>query len=363
MRRGGHLPPVGIRSWLRVVAGAAALALALSACNRGSPASGAGSNLRDGMASVQDNPVSRRLFVWADQSELRTLTGITSSSSAANTKKLNVTWSRLTMAAVPNLAGLEPQVTSSTGIDVYKGSRAITVGAAPDTAGRIDGADISAVDKQLKVLGVTPPAGNGLSVAVLAPDDQVAVGNPHLGGDVYLALNRLAVKGSTVAYALASGPLNVVLGGGRSLADEPDDAAMAQCLGDVVVAQVGTPPEGAAAGVTLVGVGVRRPAAPTDQVSEVLCEIAGNATDTVASSMVARTQPDAPLPGRGLHVRDRLAQAVVDQTRRGDVRAARLTVGLVSPARAGFLLLDQGSDGSGLAYLGGGSPPAGGSQP
>ena len=247
---------------------------------------------------------------------------------------------------------------------MYKGSRAITVGAAPDTAGRIDGADISAVDKQLKVLGVTPPAGKGLSVAVLAPDDQVAVGNPHLGGDVYLALNRLAVKGSTVAYALASGPLNVVLGGGRSLADEPDEAAMAQCLGDVVVAQVSTPPAGAAAGVTLVGVGVRRPAAPTDRVSEVLCEIAGNADRHGGLEHGCPDPTRCPLAGTGPPcTRIGLAQAVVDQTRRGDVRAARLTADLVSPARAGFLLLDQGSDGSGLAYLGGGSPPAGDSQP
>jgi hypothetical protein len=311
------------------------------------------------MAAVQDSPLSRRFFAWADQRELRTLTGVTSYTNAGNAKKVNSTWSRLTAAAVPELAGLEPQVTSSTGIDVYKGNRAITVGVAPDTAGRIDGVDAGAVAKQLKVLGVTPQSGKGLSVSVFAPDDQVAVGNPHLGGDVYLALNRLAVKGSTVAFGLASGPLNVVLGGGRSLADGADEAAMAQCLGDVVVAEVTSPPAGAAPGVTLVGVGVRRPQTRTDRVSEVLCEVAGNSTDAVASGMVARSQPDTPLPGRGLRVRDRIAQAVVDQVRRGDARLARLTIDLVSLARAGFLLLDQGPNGAGLAFLGGGSTPAG----
>jgi hypothetical protein len=348
----------------RAIAVVTAFTLCLVACNGGSSSSGAGSDVRDGMASVQDNPLSRRFFGWSDQTELRKLTGITSYTNAGNAKKVNGTWSRLTGAAVPDLAGLEPQLTSSTGIDVYKGNRAITVGVPPNTAGRIDGADTGAVTKQLKVLGVTPQSTKGLSISVLAPDDQVAVGNPHLGGDVYLALNRLAVKGSTVAFGLASGPLNVVLGGaGRSLADDTDEAAMAQCLGDVVVAQVTTPPAGAAAGVTLVGVAVRRPASPTDRVSEVLCEVAGNSTDAVASAMVARTQPDSALPGRGLHVRDRVAQAVVDQVRRGDVRLGRLTIDLVSQARAGFLLFDQGSDRAGLAYLGGGTTPAGDTQP
>jgi hypothetical protein len=347
----------------RAIAAVAALTLCLAACQSGASSSAAGSDVRDGMASVQDNPLSRRFFGWSDQAGLRKLTGITSYTNAGNTKKVNSTWSRLTAAAVPDLAGLEPQLTSSTGIDLYKGTRAITVGVPPNTAGRIDGADTGAVAKQLKVLGVTPQSTKGLSISVLAPDDQVAVGNPHLGGDVYLALNRLAVKGSTVAFGLASGPLNVVLGGGRSLADDPDEAAMAQCLGDVVVAQVTTPPAGAAAGVTLVGVGVRRPASPTDRVSEVLCEVAGNSTDAVASNMVARTQPDSALPGRGLHVRDRIAQAVVDQVRRGDVRLARVTIDLVSQARAGFLSFDQGSDRGGLAYLGGGTTPVGDSQP
>jgi len=345
---------MGIDRSLRLVAVVAVVAVGLAACNTATSNAGSAGALRDAMATVQDNPVSRRFFAWSDQGAVRKLTGVGSATGAADAKKVNATWSRLSAAALPALAGLEPQVTTSTGIDVYKGTRAMTVGVAPETAGRIDGASAGAVHKQLKVLGVTPSSGKGLSIAVLAPDDQVALGNPHLGGDVYLALNRLAVKGSTVAFGLASGPLNVVLGSGRSLADDADEAAMAQCLGDVVVARVTTPPAGAAAGVTLVGVGVRRPASPTDRVTEVLCEIAGNSTDAVASSMVSRTQPDAPLTG-GLQVRDRVAQAVVDQVKRGDIRAARLTVDLVGLARAGFLLFDQGEGDAGLAYLGGGT--------
>jgi hypothetical protein len=199
-----------------------------------------------------------------------------------------------------------------------------------------------------------------VSLSVLASDGQVDVGNPHLSGDVYLALNRVAVKGSTVAFALGTAPLDVVLGGGRSLADDADEAAMAGCLGDVVVARITEPPAGSAPGVTLVGAGVLRPSAANAPVREVLCEVVGGSVaSTVTASMTQRTQPDATLPEGGLQVRDRIAQSTVDQVQKGSFHLARLVVQLVGTARAGFLLLDQGDDGAGLAYLGGGIPPPG----
>jgi hypothetical protein len=345
------------------IAGAVlAAALLLAACGSRSGAGGA-TTLHDAMTAVRDGPMSRAFFSWADQHQLRALTGIGSYTGASG-RKVDPKWARLTTIALPTVAGLEPQLTSATGIDVYTGSRAMTVGVAPEAAGRLDGANPVVVQSKLRTLGAQPQEARGVSLSVLAADDQVDVGNPHLGGDVYLALNRVAVKGTTVAFALASGPLDAVLGRGRPLADDADEAAVADCLGDVFVARVTVPPPGAAPGVTLVGVGVRRPAGSASGVGEVLCEVVnGSSLGNVAASMVQRTRPDATLPGSGLPVRDRVAQAVVDQVQKGDIHAARLTVQLVSPARAGFLLLDQGADGAGLAYLGGGTYLAGGSSP
>jgi hypothetical protein len=345
------------------IAGAGLVAaLLLAACGSRSGA-GTATSLHDAMTAVRDGPTSRAFFSWADQHQLRVLTGI-SSYTGASGRKVDPKWARLTTVALPTVAGLEPQLTSAIGIDVYTGSRAMTVGVAPEAAGRLDGANPVVVQSKLKTIGAQPQQAKGVSLSVLAADDQVDVGNPHLGGDLYLALNRVAVKGTTAAFALANEPLDAVLGGGRTLADDADEAAVADCLGDVVVARVTVPPPGAAPGVTLVGVGVRRPASSASAVNEVLCEVVNSSSvGTVAASMVQRTRPDATLPGRGLSVRDRVAQAVVDQVQKGNVHTARLTVQLVSPARAGFLLLDQGADDAGLAYLGGGtylgaSPPA-----
>ncbi len=341
------------------IAAVVAFTVVLAACGT-HPGGAAGGSLHDGLSAVADSPTSRAALAWADQTELRKLSGI-ASYNAVGGKKVDPRWARLTVVALPTVAGLEPQLTAAIGLDVYKGTRAMTVGSALAAAGRVDGADTSAVQARLKAMGAQTTTSNGTSLTVLASDDQVDVGNPHLSGDVYLALNRVAIKGSTVAFALASAPLNVVLGGGRSLADNADDAAIADCLGDVMVARITAPPAGAAAGVSLVGVGVRRPTDPGGPVQEVLCEaVGGSLVTTVTAAMVQRTHPDAILPVGGEQVRDRITQATVDQVQKNGVHTARLVVQLVTPARAGFLLLDQGTGDAGLAYLGGGLPPPGG---
>jgi hypothetical protein len=191
----------------------------------------------------------------------------------------------------------------------------------------------------------------------LAPDDQVDSNDSRLAGDVYLALNRVVIKGSSLAFGLATGPVDAVLGGGPALSDDADESAIAACLGDVVAAEIFMPPPGAAVGVNRVGVGVRRPRAVTDGVQEVLCETASRQQlASLAATITSRVQQGAPLPGTGLQVQERFVQPAVDQMPKG--RAVRLTISLVAPARAGFLLFDMGPQDALLAFLGGGASPA-----
>jgi hypothetical protein len=75
----------------------------------------------------------------------------------------------------------------------------------------------------------------------------------------------------------------------------------------------------------------------------------------VANTITSRVQSSAPLPGTGLQVQERFVQAAVDQAPKG--RAVRLTMSLVAPARAGFLLFDTGPNDALLAFLGGGASP------
>jgi len=354
MTRRGRRAAIGVASILFGVS-------VLSGCSGAGGDNGPGGSLLSAMGAVQASPISRASFAWSDQHALRLLSGVTSAAGASNPKKVNPTWSRLADVALPALVGLEPQVTTGTGIDRYAGSRAMTVGLAGERAGRVDGADVATVAKRFKALGAPATASGGRTAYVLAPDEQVDLGNAHLGGDVYLAINRVVIKGSAVAFGLAGPPVDVALGGGRSLADDPEEAAVAECLGDVVVAQVWATPTGAAPGVTMIGAGVRRTSAPTDRPREVLCEVAGVAqVDNVTAALAQGTQASALLPVSGVHARDRVAQATVDQVRKGDLRVARLTIDLVAPARAGVLLLDEGLGGM-IALGGGGTPSATGS--
>ena len=74
-------------------------------------------------------------------------------------------------------------------------------------------------------------------------------------------------------------------------------------------------------------------------------------------TVAGRVGPDVSLPGTGLQVRDRLAQANVDQVTKGNLYLVRVTADLVTPARAGFLALDAPP--ATLAFLEGGAAPAG----
>jgi hypothetical protein len=154
--------------------------------------------------------------------------------------------------------------------------------------------------------------------------------------------------------------VDTVLGGGRSLADVPAYAAVADCLGDVFVAQLGAPAAGAPSGISLVGVGVRRPTSANATVTEVLCEVTGGKDQAaqLVATVAGRVGPSVALPGTGLRVGDRVAQASVDQVTRGDEHLLRLTAGLVKPARAGFLAVDAPP--AALAFLEGGATGSGG---
>jgi hypothetical protein len=325
--------------------------LTLVACGSGTSNGGAGS-LRDGMAAVKDSPQSRGFFAWADQKALRQLTGVPSASS---TKRGDLRWVRLNSVAVPAVADLGPQLADGTGIDIRAGQRAITIGLPPSDAVRLDGVKGSDVTSKVQALGATQENSLGRSFLTLAAENRVNLSNPKLGDDVFLALNRVVVKGSSVGFGLANAPVDAVLGGGRSLADVAAESAIADCLGDTVAAQVITPPQGAASGVSLVGIGVRRPHVAKSSAREVLCEVVDKQNaGAVAATVRDRVRPDGELPD-GYQVRDRIGQAVVDQMTRGDTSLVRLTVDLVAPERAGFLFFDQGPDRQGLAFLGGGA--------
>jgi hypothetical protein len=333
---------------------------ALSAsCGSGGSSSSSGGSIRSALGSVRDGPDSERFFAWADGAELRKLSGVSAASGVSGVKARQ-TWVRLAEVAAPAATGVEPQLAAATGIDPYAANRVITIGVAPDRATRLDGVDTGTILRRFRQLGAREQTSGGHTYLEVADQGQLAVSNPRLADDIYLALNRVYVNGSTAAFGLADPPVDTVLGGGRSLADAPAYAAVADCLGDAFVAQVAIPAAGAPSGVSLVGFGVRRPTSANATVTEVLCEVTGGKDQAgqLAATIAGRVGPSVALPGTALRVGDRVAQASVDQVTKGDEHLVRLTAGLVTPARAGFLALDAPP--AALAFLEGGASGSGG---
>ena len=330
----------------------ALVGLGLAGCSTASGPSGGSSSLASGLGAVKDSAAARARFDWADITELRKLTGLSSASSAAK-KRGDPKWSRLFDVAIDT--DLEPQLTQATGIDIYKASRDISIGVTPGGASRVDGVTAASVTKKVKALGATEEQALGRTFLALAGEGEVDVSNPRLGNNLFLALNRVALKGSAAAFGLRNVPVDAVLGGGRSLADVASESAVGDCLGDVFVAAIMAPPTGAAFGVTVLGVGVRRPQPGDPLVREVLCEAVQKGLErSVADAVRTRVIPEARLPVGGFQVLDEISQSSVEQLSSHDMSVIRLSVDLVAPARAGFFLFDQRA---GLAFLGGGGAP------
>ncbi|MEU6711695.1 hypothetical protein ABZ897_09475 [Nonomuraea sp. NPDC046802] len=166
-------------------------------------------------------------------------------------------------------AGVElPQ---ATGVDPYAADRAIAVGVPPNLAFRFDGGfEAKTVRAKLERLGAKPRRigdHNGLSFAPGADVDLANLPVPVSG--VTNQFNQVVVTDATVATAPVPEPITAVLGGERSLAERPEHAAVAECLGDVAAATITAPQ--APDAVALYAVGLRRPANLQEQPVNVIC--------------------------------------------------------------------------------------------
>ncbi|GAA5087198.1 hypothetical protein HNP84_006962 [Thermocatellispora tengchongensis] len=171
----------------------------------------------------------------------------------------------------PARAGVElPQVT---GVAPYAADRMIAIGVPPNLAFRFDGGfEAKAVRAKLEGLGAKPRRigdHDGLSFAPGTDVDLAKLPVPVTG--VHNQFNQIVVTDSTVATAPVPEPITAVLGGERSLADRPEHAPVADCLGDVAAATITAPQNPGT--VALYGVGLRRPANLDEQPVNVICAL------------------------------------------------------------------------------------------
>lgn len=234
-----------------------------------SPVTGAGesSGLREMMKALSAGGPAAEYLEYGEMTHWRELGVVT----ASGPEKKEERWLPAIgfgFGALGSSARLLPE---RTGIDVFGAVRAVSLGNPPNTAIRIDGKqDAAAIRTKLTALGAKPRTIGGQQGLTLAADgaiDPDSALTSELG--LLNQLNQVVVTDSVLVSGASADPVASALGGSPSLAADPDHAAIAECLGDVVAAAVTAPP--APTAVALYGVGLRRPAATTDQAVNVVC--------------------------------------------------------------------------------------------
>ena len=233
----------------------------------------------------------------------------------------------------------------------------MTVGVPPEQAVRLDGGqDADRIRTALLEAGVqetTSPAGTPLLAS--GEEGQVDLESPFAQLGVLTALNRVALRDDDLAGSGTGAGIDGVLGGSPSLLDDPAHGAIAQCLGDALVAIVSGEEDvrGANGGALLaVGVAAGEGGAPVN----VVCTV-GDAGGASAREQALRTAVDPATIDFATNqpVGEQVASAAVTTSTAGDLAVARAELQLTPDAPAGYVI--DRLFRSGYAYWLGGPVP------
>jgi len=221
------------------------------------------------LAPVLDGPLARTGVRYSDEAALRRLAHAPASVTKLGTTQLDQRWFGLVGFGAPAFVTAAPQLQPLTGIDLFAADTAVTAGLGTRAATRLDGPRLAAgaVEAALRRLGARASAGT----LAIGRDGAVHVTGPLGRIGVVSALNRVVVRPGTLVTGAYADTLPAMLGGGRSIATDPEWAAAIRCLGDVVAASI-APRRG-----HLVAVGVVRPAPHPRAVTGRICRIDGQA--------------------------------------------------------------------------------------
>ncbi|MGI5270260.1 hypothetical protein ACQEUU_13995 [Nonomuraea sp. CA-218870] len=265
---------------MRKVSVALTALLVLTGCGQRAGDSG----LMDAMAAVSGDGPAAAYFEYGEPAWWRDL-GVKAGAGEARR------WLSAASSGLGGLAVVAEALPEATGVTPGASTRAISIGLPPRQAFRFDGdVDADAVREKLTALGAKPREMGGHEGLSFFPGAEMDPSRAIVPG-VTNQLNQVVVTDSLVAAASTPDVLTTALGGAPALADKPEYAAMAACLGDVAAATMMTPsPAGGA--VTLYGVGLRRPAGLNDRPVNVICVLpAASAAAGVERALTTRLTP------------------------------------------------------------------------
>lgn len=300
--------------WTLAVAG-----LVLAGCGSGGTTGQGGTGLRQMMTHLDADGPAAGYLEYGDMAHWRKLGVVTENGPGQDRR-----WMAAIGAGFGDLGVNASRLAEPTGLNVFATDQGAVFGIPPKTGIRVEGRlDSSAIRAKLTALGAKPREIGGQEGVSLAEDNMIDMKGPQTAQlGLINQLNQVVVTDSALVAGPAAAPVASALGAGSSLADSPDHAAVADCLGDVVAAIVMAPRQ--PGGVTLYGVGLRRPAGTADKAVDVVCVLPRVAE--VGKTFTERFTTAAKVGGKPLG--DLVETVTHDDVRSGErtVHRALLTV-------------------------------------
>jgi hypothetical protein len=265
--------------------------------------------LTGALRAVTSGQASREFFAWTDIARVRQVAGFPEHVANLHDGPSQAKANWLTPLAVGSTSlgtsgdQVWPALQERLGFDYMQGARSISIGLPPRRAFRLDGVAAAPVAATLR-RGRVRTVGDAEGHAIFArmPENKIDIDDPLGQAGILNAANRISAEGRTVAMASEDAQVTAVLGAGRTLADEPEYRAAADCLGDVVSAEI-YPARLFRLASSLVAVGTR---ASGQTLEWVACDVgvAPGEADGLVAGLRRRLAPEAKTPDSGARIGD-----------------------------------------------------------
>lgn len=244
-------------------------------------------------------------------------------------------WNRVVGWGATGLADYAAILPARIGLNVFAADTAVTIGMPPNNALRLDGqVDAAAVRRKLTALGAKPRTFGATRGLSLAPDNKIELSSPLAKLGIINQLNQVAMFDDDFAASPNAATLQKVIDVHKSLADTGRYGALADCLGDVIAADIDPAPAGDR-NAAAYGVGVRDPGSATGTDHEVVCVLPRSGrTGALTTALKRNFAPSATDAVTRIRMSQLLAKTVVDRSG----PAVRATLTLRSSTAPGFVL-------------------------
>jgi hypothetical protein len=329
----------------------AIVVLSLGACGSDSGDDESASTAYGGAVASVGGELARPYFEWADNARITELTGTEPEDMVSDPRLQSLTG--IGAGALSTVFG---EGARALGFDPLGASQSLLAGAPPDAASRFDGVDADAVSTALQEAGYEPGS----------DPERLEFGEPHtpitsgpLGDYGLLNVNRVQIGEDSVTFAGSDESLDAAAPDDDSLADDPAEQALMECVDDPVAVVQGIGVD-STSDTGLEGLALAIPAFedPKASVAERICAVTADADAATDLEAVAQEAfgPDGLDPVTRVPFEDELGKVEISSSESGDLGVVEIVTHPPADTRIGILFAMY-AQGTLTAPLGGDPPP------